>query len=83
MIHSELLQFTTLYNLVKYEDTIYVVILDIDSFPNLWGIPIYTSWCQLNLMCLYFIDIHIIYQCNHIIETHMTIYLQIEDTSDM
>ena len=32
MIHSELLQFTTLYKLVKYDDTIYVVILDIDLF---------------------------------------------------
>ena len=56
--YSELLQFTTLYKLVKYDDTIYVVILDIDSFPNLCGIPIYTSWCQLNLICLYFIDIY-------------------------
>ena len=51
MIHSELLQFTTLQSLVKYDDTIYVVILDNDSFPNLCDIPIYTSWCQLNLIC--------------------------------
>ena len=48
MIHSELLQFTTLYKLIKYDDTIHVVILDIEQFPNLCGIPIYTSWCQLN-----------------------------------
>ena len=56
MIQSELLQFTTLQSLqslVKYDDTIYVVILDNDSFPNLCGIPICTSWCQLNSICLY------------------------------
>ncbi len=51
MIHSELLQFTTLYKLVKYDDTIYVVILDIDQFPNLCGIPIYTSWYMLHQAC--------------------------------
>ena len=51
MIHSELLQFTTLYKLVKCDDTIYAVILDIGLFPNLCGIPIYTSWGQLNLTC--------------------------------
>ena len=83
MIHSELLQFTTLYKLVKYDDTIYIVILDIDSFPNLCGIPIYTSWCQLNLICLYFIDIHNIYQYNYIIQTHMTIHSQIGNTPGM
>ena len=83
MIHSELLQFTTLYKLVKYDDTIHVVILDIDQFPNLCGIPIYTSWCQLNLICLYFIDIHDIYQYNHIIQTHMTIHSQIGNTPAM
>ena len=38
MIHSELLQFTRLLGLVKYDDTIYAVILDNDSFPNLCGI---------------------------------------------
>ena len=48
MIHSELLQFTTLQSLVKYDDTIYVVILENDSFPNLCGIPIHTSLCQRN-----------------------------------
>ena len=67
MIYSEVFQFTTLYKLVKYDDTIHVVILDIDQFPNLCGIPIYTSWFQINLICLYFIGIHDIYQCNHII----------------
>ena len=83
MIHSELLQFTTLYKSVKYDDTIYVVILDIDSFPNLCGIPIHTSRCQLNLISLYFIDIHDIFQCYHIIQTHMTIHSQIGNTPGM
>ena len=63
MIQSELLQFTTLQSLVKYDDTIYVVILDNDSFPNLCGIPIYTSWCQLNLILnkCYILKIHELY----------------------
>ena len=62
MIQSELLQFTTLQSLVKYDDTIYVVILDNDSFRNLCGIPICTSWCQLNSICLHCIEIHNIHQ---------------------
>ena len=47
MMHSELLHVTTLLGLVKDDDTICAVILDNDSFPNLCGIPIYTSWLQL------------------------------------
>ena len=83
MIHSELLQFTTLQSLVKYDDTIYVVILDNDLFRNLCGIPICTSWCQLNAICLYCIDIHNIYQCNHTIKTYTTICSQIGNTPGM
>ena len=83
MIHSELLQFTTLQSLVKYDDTIYVVILDNDSFRNLCDIPICTSWCQLNSICLHCIEIHNIYQCNHTIKTYNAFYSYTANTPGM